>query len=754
LILSLYNARLTGVDTGTFSDMRSIVLGIIAALCAQTGASAASVRVLENTHVRVIIDLETGGIAELRDLSTSDSPMVFGAGDIILGPAAGASRPAPFSIAGGDESSLILVSPEFLSQAAQIPLQTTIEYRLADNRLAVSYCFEALDRAALDDGLAIIISSSAWEALSIRNHFSGEPQLIFNGSRAKRYLALNQIYELRTSLRKLSLVFPNPYHSLVTVTAPGTRSFTFDWHVLVGTAPIQAVEPKGPPLASVLAPGVKLYRQIELIVDRMDAPSTEVEPSIVYFSPFPNGYDQAIAMTFDDIPFGRFVFPKSGHDTTAANEQYLVRLLEDHPQMKMGWVVLPDAIFSAADLVDANYPPGEWWRAHSTHRMLTVAPASYLAWVRALDRDSIVYGYEHRVHLGSHGYHHTPEMRFGANWEFQSYDQTANDSTFAAIARDFSLLGLGANSLKWIRFPGFYFTRATVEALIKNRFAFFDYWGIYNRLPWMLFYSESGRIWCAGTCWEGDTPNTYGEMAKILGAGKLCHTAGHPGKWFDGDPEAAYQHMSGIFAEAEQDCPNLGYLFPDEAGFFAMETYDIHDIRAESACDAVVVSFSGATPSGQTIMLEWPSGWPVPATGTVDGETAVGVEQRDRRLVILLPALAEGSHHLRLEIDQCRNDQGIIPPTAAALYQNYPNPFNGGTVIRYDVARAALVNLSVYNLKGERLAVLEDRERDPGEYFVKWDGRDAAGRNVASGIYFYRLTIGPETRTAKMTLVR
>lgn len=729
--------------------MRRIIFGIIGALCAQTPVSAPAQHLLRSPDLEAVISLETGGIAQLHDLSRSGATMIFGFGEPVLEIAAGAFRPAPFSAASGDESSLSIVSPELRHQGATLPLRTTIEYRLKGNRLAVSYRFEALDRTALDDGLDVIISSSAWDSLHIRNHYSGESPLPLGSAWITRYFALNQLYELGNPLRRLSIVFPNPYHSLVTAKVQGAGPFTFDWHILVGTPPIQAVEPKGPKLASVLAPGVKLFRQIELVVDPEGVPSTRAAEPAAYLSPFPSGYDQAIAITFDDIPFGRHVWPISGHDPSAPLEQYLVRLLEDHPRMKMGWVVLPDALFSTTDLVNPDFSPGKWWLAHGTHRMLAVAPASYLDWVRTLNRDSVVYGYEHRVHLGSHGYHHTPEMKFGANFEFQSYDQTVNDSTFAAIAREFSLLGLGANSLKWIRFPGFYFTRATVEALIENRFAFFDYWGIYDKLPWMLFYSESGRIWGAGTWWEGDTPSSYEKMAEILGAGKLCHTAGHPHKWFDGEPEAAYEQMSGIFTEAERYFPNLGYLFPDEAGFFAMETYDIHDIETEIAYDAVIVSFSGAALSAQTIMMEWPSDWAIPAEGTVDELLAASAERRGGRLVVVLPALSGGDHRLRLaKPSECPS------PTVAALRQNYPNPFKAGTVIPYDVPRGAHVNLAVYNLRGEKIAVIEDGDRLPGTYSAQWNGRDGAGKDVASGIYFCRLTIGGETRTAKMTLIR
>jgi hypothetical protein len=739
--------------------MRSIVVGILLAICASAAAAAPAQLVLRSAALQATIDLETGALAELRDLSRPSSPQVFGSGEDILKLAAGDFRPSAFIPSGGDGSSITLVSSAFQSQTSTLPLRTTITYRLLENRLSVHYCFEAEGRVALDDGLDIGVSSAVWDTIFVRNHCSGEDPFILGRWNPVRRLALNQVYEFHNAARNLSLLFPNPYHSLVTIVPVAPRGFQFRWHALAAAAPMQAVEPKGPPLASVLASGARLHRQVEIIVShRSDIPSLPSNP-IAYFSPWPNGYDQAIAMTFDDIPFGRWVFPVSGHDTNAVVEQYLIRLLEDHPNMKMGWIILPDEIFGPDELLNADYPPGQWWLAHGKRRMLANGPPEYLQWLRNIDRDSLVYGYEDRVRLGSHGYHHTPEGFTGRNFEFQSYDTTGNDSTFAAVAREFSLLGLQPHSLKWIRFPGFFFTRSAVESLIKFGYSLFDYWGIYDRLPWMQFYSEHGRIWGAGTYWEGDTPSPYDAMKKMLSAGKLCHTAGHPHSWFDGDPEAAYAEISQIFSQAESDFPNLGYLFPDEAGDFANETCDIYDVTTQVTCDALVLSFTGAATLGQTVVLEWPAGMADPTAVTVDGAPAAMVQTRGERLVITLPSLPEGRHDVFVSADLCTwHDVFSFDPTpspsALSLLQNYPNPFNPATSIEYELPALTRVRLAIFNSAGKQIVVLVDADQPPGDYRVKWDGRDNLGRSVASGIYFCRLEAGIDTRVRKLVLLR
>lgn len=80
-------------------------------------------------------------------------------------------------------------------------------------------------------------------------------------------------------------------------------------------------------------------------------------------------------------------------------------------------------------------------------------------------------------------------------------------------------------------------------------------------------------------------------------------------------------------------------------------------------------------------------------------------------------------------------------PKVIRLEQNFPNPFNSSTVIRFTLHRHELTTLAVYNIRGEKVAVLISEELGPGSYSVRWDCTDARGQKVASGIYFYRLEV-------------
>ena len=97
----------------------------------------------------------------------------------------------------------------------------------------------------------------------------------------------------------------------------------------------------------------------------------------------------------------------------------------------------------------------------------------------------------------------------------------------------------------------------------------------------------------------------------------------------------------------------------------------------------------------------------------------------------------------------------MLPPFFN-LDQNYPNPFNSDTVIRFALPTSENVELAIFNLAGQRVAKLADGMREAGVYAIRWDGRDDNGRELASGVYLYRLRTGDgqQVETRKLALVR
>ncbi len=93
-------------------------------------------------------------------------------------------------------------------------------------------------------------------------------------------------------------------------------------------------------------------------------------------------------------------------------------------------------------------------------------------------------------------------------------------------------------------------------------------------------------------------------------------------------------------------------------------------------------------------------------------------------------------------------------PATARLLGSYPNPFNPSTAIAYEVDRVTDVTLAVYDIAGARVRVLESRRAQPGRSETRWDGTDAEGRHVASGVYFVRLTANGAVDTGRMVLLK
>ena len=99
-------------------------------------------------------------------------------------------------------------------------------------------------------------------------------------------------------------------------------------------------------------------------------------------------------------------------------------------------------------------------------------------------------------------------------------------------------------------------------------------------------------------------------------------------------------------------------------------------------------------------------------------------------------------------------DVRAIGALAASLGPNRPNPFNPATTIRYSLEKAVDVKLAIYNVLGQEVRLLVRQFQPAGNYTVEWDGRDAAGRQLSTGVYMYRLQAGTDVVTRKMVLAK
>ena len=122
----------------------------------------------------------------------------------------------------------------------------------------------------------------------------------------------------------------------------------------------------------------------------------------------------------------------------------------------------------------------------------------------------------------------------------------------------------------------------------------------------------------------------------------------------------------------------------------------------------------------------------------------------DLRQGAIARAMTDGTGYFALPLVALT---GRALPARFALGPNYPNPFNPSTNIPYQLAALSAVRLEVFNLLGQRIAMLVDGERPAGFHTATWHATDAAGRAVAAGVYIYRMTVGVERQTGRMVLV-
>jgi len=99
-------------------------------------------------------------------------------------------------------------------------------------------------------------------------------------------------------------------------------------------------------------------------------------------------------------------------------------------------------------------------------------------------------------------------------------------------------------------------------------------------------------------------------------------------------------------------------------------------------------------------------------------------------------------------------ENGVSIPDHFYLDHNYPNPFNPITTIQFGLPVNSSVRLEVFNILGQRVATLVDRQMPAGHHVVQWDGTSDGGGSVSSGIYFYRIQSAEFFESKKMLMLK
>ncbi len=106
------------------------------------------------------------------------------------------------------------------------------------------------------------------------------------------------------------------------------------------------------------------------------------------------------------------------------------------------------------------------------------------------------------------------------------------------------------------------------------------------------------------------------------------------------------------------------------------------------------------------------------------------------------------------EIITSVNDFTELHPENFRLFQNFPNPFNPTTTISYNLPEDTEVNLKIYNLFGQEIRTIVNEAQAAGSKSVVWNGKDASGQIVSSGLYIYRLEAEKIVQNKKMLFLK
>jgi len=193
------------------------------------------------------------------------------------------------------------------------------------------------------------------------------------------------------------------------------------------------------------------------------------------------------------------------------------------------------------------------------------------------------------------------------------------------------------------------------------------------------------------------------------------------------------------------------------------------EISATITSTPVLISSFDASVEGQAVRLEWEifadelvsgirilrageDGAEIPITGLLSASETGYIDHSidpDTRYSYTLIVVAEDGGETRSAAVKVRTNALSLD-----LEQNYPNPFNPLTTIAYVLPSAGDVELTVYDVTGRLIATLVDGPSPAGRSTVSWNGRDARGRQVASGTYFCRIRSPAGARTRKMVMLK
>lgn len=258
------------------------------------------------------------------------------------------------------------------------------------------------------------------------------------------------------------------------------------------------------------------------------------------------------------------------------------------------------------------------------------------------------------------------------------------------------------------------------------------------RNPWRISQDPvTGLIWC------GDVGQDSWEEVDILEVGKnygwRCYEGNNPYNTSGCGPSADYKFPVKVYQNIGSECSVTGgYVYrgqrrPELTGQYIYGDY----------CSRKVwrLKYENGQVTGDSLIATAPS-----------SIYSFGSDQNNELYMC-------GSNGVVYRLNKSDlvgvNGSSTMIADEFRLEQNYPNPFNPETNISYFVPALSKMRLTVYNSLGSEITTLVNTVQLPGQYDIRWNGKDASGNNIASGVYYYNLSSDKGfSETKKMLLVK
>ncbi len=287
---------------------------------------------------------------------------------------------------------------------------------------------------------------------------------------------------------------------------------------------------------------------------------------------------------------------------------------------------------------------------------------------------------------------------------------------------------------------GGYFTIAYESAKIGMWSSYIDDWQDYNEHNEVMYYDEAGNT----NSWGAGGSTAWG-LCRFVPSSKVFITRVD---FWTSDATIDVD----VYIYDDFDGSSLGSLLAsqldtsyDEAGYHSIPLDSPPEITAGNDIYAVVRFTNQSYPYPVPLDGAGPS---APGATYVSGTGGSGSWSQMSGYDVAIRIRTAPT--LSASVD----DMEELSPDSYTLSHNYPNPFNPSTTINYTLQRRAHVNITIYNLLGQRINTIVEEVKAAGEHTTRWDGKDYDGKPVATGIYLYRIKAGDFSESKKMLLLK